>query len=190
MSGKPAASTREGLAFLALFAFIASFLIARTFTTLFPSTVVITGGIHFHHFWYGLAMVVVSGWLGIANDDPRFRRVYAVVFGFGGGLIGDETGLLLTLGNYHSDLTYFVVVSIVAVSSLLILLSTRRKALEYDVFSIGNWERLVYAGIAIAATSSFPLSVGYFAAGAVVLIVGVAVIATGFWWHRRNSSRT
>lgn len=186
MSAKPTASTHHGLAFLALLSFVASFLLARAFTTLFPSIIVISGGIHFHHFWYGLAMVVVTGWLGIAGDDPRFRRAYAVVFGFGGGLMADETGLLLTLGNYSSDLTYFVVLFIVAVASLLILLGARRKELEYDVFSIENWERLVYVGVATAAASSLPLSVGYFAAGAVVLFVGIAVVAAGLRWHAEN----
>lgn len=180
MSGqKPTGSTHHGLAFLALLAFITSFLIARTFTTLFPSTVVVTGGVHLHHFWYGLVMIVVSGWLGIARDDPRYRRAYAVVFGFGGGLVGDESGLLLTLGNYYSDLTYFVVVSVVAVSVLLILLTTRRKELEYDVFSIGNWERLTYVGIVIAGASSLPFSVGFYLPGTAALAIGAVVTAVG-----------
>ena len=180
MSGTPGrTSTHHGLAFLALLSFVASFIAARTFTTLFPSTVVVTGGVHFHHFWYGLAMIVVTGWLGIAQYDPRYRRAYAVVFGFGGGLIGDESGLLLTLGNYHSELTYFVVVLVVAVSSLLILLTTRRKELEYDVFSIGNWERLTYAGIAIAAACSLPFSAGFYLPGAAVLAAGVVITASG-----------
>jgi hypothetical protein len=52
-------STSSGLAFLALLAFVMSFLSARAFATLNPRTVAVTGGIHFHHFWYGLIMVVV-----------------------------------------------------------------------------------------------------------------------------------
>src|ERR1700691_4237778 len=93
-----------GLAFLALSAFMLSFFVARIFTTLHPDTVVVTGGVHFHHFWYGLTMVIVAGWLGIVSNHPVLDRVYATVFGLGGGLIGDEVGLLLTFGNYHSEL--------------------------------------------------------------------------------------
>jgi hypothetical protein len=90
MSGEPVRrSTTHGLLFLMFLSFIASFLIARAFATLNPTTVVITGGIHFHHFWYGLAMIVVAGGLGIVHNDPRYRRLYAVVFGLGGGLVGD-----------------------------------------------------------------------------------------------------
>jgi hypothetical protein len=184
-SGDGRSSTPHGLAFLALLSFVAAFLLARTFTTLYPSTVVVTGGVHFHHFWYGLALVVVSGWLGIAQLDPRLRRLYAVLFGFGGGLIGDEAGLLLTLGNYHSELTYFVVVGIVAVSSLLILLGTRRKELEQDVFSLAGWERIVYAGVAVACSSSLLLAVGFYISGAIILAAGVLVALLGLWLHRR-----
>ena len=107
--------------------FIAAFLSARLFTTLFPSTLVITGGVHLHHFWYGLAMVALAGGLGIVYNRPQCRRFYAVVFGLGGGLIGDEVGLLLTLGNYHSDLTYFFFVTVVLAGSLAFLLFGYRK---------------------------------------------------------------
>ena len=84
-----------GLTFLALLSFTVAFFTARIFTTINPDTVVVSGGIHFHHFWYGLAMVATAGWLGISSNHLSLRRVYAVVFGFGGGLIGDEIGLLL-----------------------------------------------------------------------------------------------
>jgi hypothetical protein len=189
VSGEPAkGSTHQGLAFIALFAFITSFVITRTFTTLFPGTVVVTGGIHFHHFWYGLLLIVVSGWLGIARDDPRFRRLYAFVFGFGGGLVADEAGLLL-LGNYYSDLTYFVVVAIVAVSGMLILLTTRRKDLEYDVFSTGNWEKALYLGIIIAGTSALPFSVGSYLVASLLLVLGLLVALAGLQWHRSEKTK-
>lgn len=178
-------STHHGLAFLALLSFIASFLTARTFTTLFPSTVVVTGGVHLHHFWYGLAMIVVTGWLGIANFDPRLRRTYAIVFGLGGGLVADEAGLLLTLGNYDSELTYVVVVAVIAVSLLLILLTTRRKELEYDVFSLGNWERVVYVGVVVAGTSALPFAAGYFLPGFGTFAAGLVVTGAGLQWHKR-----
>lgn len=85
-------STVHGLSFLGLLAFIASFIAARVFATLNPSVVVQSEGIHFHHFWYGLAMITAAGWLGIAYDDNRYVRLYAVIFGLGGGLVGDEVG--------------------------------------------------------------------------------------------------
>src|ERR1700747_957502 len=124
---------RRGLSFLGTMGFLTGFFGARLFAVQNPNVVLAQGGIHFHHFWYGLGMVVVAGWLGIAQLDPGLRRLYAVVFGLGGGLIGDEAGLLLTLGDYHSDLTYFAVVAIVAVAGLLLLFTVYHKDIEHDV---------------------------------------------------------
>jgi hypothetical protein len=35
--------------------------------------------------------------MGIAYHKPQYERIYAVVFGIGSGLIGDEIGLFLTM---------------------------------------------------------------------------------------------
>src|SRR5437762_10426728 len=94
---------RHGLAFYGTLAFVASFLGARLFATLNPTVTVVRGGIHFHHFWYGLAMVVSTGWLGITLSNERMGRNLAIIFGLGAGLIGDEVGLLLTFGDYTSN---------------------------------------------------------------------------------------
>jgi hypothetical protein len=60
---------RPNLSVLALISFIASFAIARTFTTLSPKMVLLTGSLHIHHFWYGILMVAIGGWLGISYND-------------------------------------------------------------------------------------------------------------------------
>jgi hypothetical protein len=115
--------TKPNLSILALLSFIASFIIARMFTTFFPGTVLIGHGLHIHHFWYGLALLAIGGWLGISYEDERINRVAAILFGAGGGIIGDEAGLLLTLGNYWTNLTYTVVVIFLALALFLILLN-------------------------------------------------------------------
>jgi len=96
---------RHGLAFYGTIAFTAGFFGARLFATLNPEVVVVRSGIHFHHFWYGLAMIACTGWLGITLRDERMGRNLAIIFGLGAGLIGDEVGLLLTFGDYTSNLT-------------------------------------------------------------------------------------
>src|SRR5207302_8901552 len=95
---------RHGLAFYGTVAFVASFLGARLFATLNPTVTVVRGEIHFHHFWYGLAMVVSTGWLGIALSNEGLGRNLALIFVLGAGLIGDEVGLLLTFGAYRGTL--------------------------------------------------------------------------------------
>lgn len=104
---------RPNLSVLALLSFIAAFLIARAFTTLYPNVVLVSGGFHIHHFWFGLAMMAIGGWLGITYRDERADRLAAILFGAGGGLIGDEVGLLLTFGDYRTGLTYTLVVTFV-----------------------------------------------------------------------------
>src|SRR5512136_3116855 len=112
---------RPNLSLLALISFIVSFAVARIFTTLKPDTVLTGGGYHIHHFWYGLLMVVIGGWLGISYRSERVDRVAAIIFGAGGGIIGDEVGLLLTLGDYWTEATYTLIVIFLAVASMLSL---------------------------------------------------------------------
>jgi len=176
-----------GLASLALLSFTISFFGARLFTTITPDTVVVSGGIHFHHFWYGLAMVVVAGWLGIVSTHPTLNRVYATVFGFGGGLIGDEVGLLLTLGNYQSELTYVFFVGFVCVASLLLLVVRYQKPLKRDLEEMGKEETLVHVGIVAAGFSALFLSFDFVTWGLGLALVGGVIAVVGAALRRRRS---
>src|SRR5438093_10774608 len=95
----------HGLSFLATLAFLGGFFGARLFHLAFPGLEIITQGIHFHHFWSGLTMMGVAGWLGIVHHDEKFARVYAAVFGGRAGFVGDVTGRLLSFASYHPELT-------------------------------------------------------------------------------------
>ena len=140
---------------------------------------VVIDGIHVHHFWYGLVMITVAGWLGIISIRPVHRRLYALVFGLGAGLIGDEVGLLLTFGNYQSELTYVFVVCFVVVALLCLLLACYKDRLKDDVTGIGTNERLVHIGVIIAGLSIAAFSGGNFLAGSIILTVAVAFAAAG-----------
>jgi hypothetical protein len=168
-----------GLSFLALLSFTIAFLAARIFTTITPDTVVISGGIHFHHFWYGLVMVVVAGWLGIASIHPAWRRAYAVVFGFGGGLIGDEVGLLLTFGNYHSELTYVFLVVLFCFVALATLLLRFRQDIKRDLLEMEKGEATAHAGLVMTCSSALPFAFGFLLAGSALALGGVALAAVG-----------
>ncbi len=179
MSASPNSTAKHGLAFLTLLSFIAGFLAARAFTTISPGTVVVTGGIHFHHFWYGLLMVISAGWLAIVSDHPQYDRVIAIVFGLGAGLIGDEMGLLVTLGDYQSELTYVFFVGILSFAGLAFLLVRYRAQLERDVLSLEAGERLTHFGIFIAGLSSVGWAFGYLAVGLAVFSLGAAFAVSG-----------
>src|SRR5229473_2746514 len=141
---------RHGLAFYGTLSFVASFLGARLFATINPTVTVVRGGIHFHHFWYGLAMVVSTGWLGITLSNERMGRNLAIIFGLGAGLIGDEVGLLLTFGDYTSNLTEIFFVTAIAFIILATLVSKGRKHIERDVFNLSWKERGTQVGIFLA----------------------------------------
>lgn len=176
------------MALLTLVSFVASFLAARVFTTFFPTTVVVTGGIHFHHFWYGLAMIVASGWLSIVSNHPQFDRVYAIVFGLGAGLVGDEVGLLLTLGNYQSGLTYEFFVAVLGTSGIAYLVARHRAELRRDLLSLGRGERLAHLGVFVAGISFVALAFDDLIVGFAVLSAGLALGVAGLVVHRRNPS--
>lgn len=175
-----------GPAFFALCSFLTSFVGARIFTTINPDTVVVTGGIHFHHFWYGLAMVLVAGWLGIALFHPALNRVYATVFGLGFGLIGDEVGLLLTFGDYHSLLTYeFFAIFMTGVFLATLVLRYWRRVLS-DLESFTKGEGMAHVGVVVAGLSSLPLSLGFETDGIIFALAGLALATTGLWLHLKS----
>jgi hypothetical protein len=142
-----------------------------------PRTVVETGGIHFHHFWYGLAMIVVSGWLGISRPPSLYRRVYAIVFGLGAGLTADELGLLLTFGNYFSEPTYLVFIAAACVGGLGVLVFGSRESIRYDFLALRRHERFLYLGIVVVGVSVIPFAAGQLILGAIVAAVGAVVAA-------------
>src|SRR6266436_1384811 len=179
---------RHGLAFYGTLSFVASFFGARLFATLNPTVVAERGGIHFHHFWYGLAMVVSTGWLGITLNDERMGRNLAIIFGLGAGLIGDEVGLLLTFGDYTSNLTEIFFVAAIAFIILATLLSRGRKHIEREVINLSRKERLTQVGVFLGAFSVIFFAAGNWAVGLAALGLGILVYLWGFERQKRPMS--
>jgi hypothetical protein len=178
---------RHGLAFYGTLAFLASFLGARLFATLNPKVVVVQSGIHFHHFWYGLALVLAAGWIGIALSEAWLSRNLAIVFGLGAGLIGDEVGLLLTFGDYTSNLTEIFFVAAIAFIILATLLSKGRKQIERDVLNISWRERGTQIGVFLAAFSAIFFASGNWQVGFVFVGLGILVFLWGFERKRKTT---
>jgi len=178
---------RHGLAFYGTVAFVASFLGARLFATLNPTVTLVRGGIHFHDFWYGLATVISAGWLGITLNNERMGRNLAIVFGLGAGLIGDEVGLLLTLGDYTSNLTEIFFVAAVGFIILATLLSRGRKHIEKEVINLSRKERLTQLGVFLGAFSVIFFAAGNWEIGFAVLGLGVLAY---FWGERERRPRS
>src|SRR5438874_13793172 len=99
-------------------------------------------------------MITLVGWLGIAFNRPRLVRTYAIIFGLGAGLIGDEEGLLLTFGDYQSSLTTDFFVGVIGFIILASTLVRYRKIVMLAVNHMSWNERLIYIGLNIAVQSA------------------------------------
>ena len=172
---------KHDLSFLATLAFAGGFFGARLFHLAFPSLMIITQtGIHFHHFWYGLLMIGVAGWLGIVDNDPKLARIYAVVFGVGVGFVGDEVGLLLTFGDYFSPLTQDFFVAAMAFLILTALMFRYGKQIKKNLLGLSRREQLRWGGVFLVLFSTIFFAFDAVELGTVSVLIGAALLVSGF----------
>jgi hypothetical protein len=155
MAMKEKIQEKPNLSILAMISFIVSFTVARTFTALNPDTVLISGDYHIHHFWYGIAMLAIGGWLGISYTNERTDRLAAILFGAGGGLVGDEVGLLLTLSAhaYWAEITYTFIIIFLTFASMLFLVNKYHKVIRTEFTEFLRSNASLYFGVFLAAVS-------------------------------------
>jgi hypothetical protein len=147
--------TKPNLSILALISFIIAFMIARIFSSINPEAVLVIGGVHIHHFWYGLAMLAIGGWLGISVENERINRIASILFGAGGGLIGDQVGVLLTLSAhaYWADFTYTLVIIFLTLVFMLILLIRYNKIIRKEFTELLHSNAGLYFGVLLEVIS-------------------------------------
>jgi hypothetical protein len=95
--------------FLVLLAFVASFGFIRTSAHMiraqvswWPGNVETKTGTHVHHLVWGILLLLVFGYLGIALElDSPWRELVAIFFGIGMGLTMDEFALWLNLEDVY-----------------------------------------------------------------------------------------
>jgi hypothetical protein len=167
---------RPALSFIGLLSFVTSFFGSRLFATLNPTIVIQQQGIHFHHFWYGIALMGVAGWLAITWKSERLDRVYAVMYGLGAGFIGDEVGLLLTFGNYQSELTFVFFIGVISASILLLLILRYHALLIKEISYLMTREGLALLGVFLAGFSFILFAFGSISFGTPLALVGIVVI--------------
>jgi hypothetical protein len=174
---------RPNLSVLALVSFLASFMVARIFTTLSPNTVLISGSYHIHHYWYGLIILAIGGWLGISYENERINRVAAILFGAGGGIIGDEVGLLLT-SEYWTGITFTFLMIFLAFASILILLFRFSRIILNEFSQFFRSQTSFYLGVFLATISvAFILETNDIAvmiASIVLTMIGLTIILLCF----------
>jgi hypothetical protein len=140
------------LSILALISFVASFAIARTFTILRPQTTLNIHHIHIHHYWYGVALLAIGGWLGISYKSDRLARFAAILFGAGGGILGDEAGYLLT-NNYWTIITYTLVIVFLTLVCMLALFLRYSRVIVPELAGLTRRRLSVYFSLFLAVVS-------------------------------------
>jgi hypothetical protein len=183
---------RPHLAVWALASFILSFIIARSFTHFYPDVVSVSGSLHIHHFWFGLILLAVGGWLGISFTQKEVDMVAAVTYGVGGGLIADELGLLLTLGNYYSELTWAFMLLFLAFVSALFLFNRYRESIFEELREFVSSRVSIYVGVFLATISvAFVVETSIFFVTLISACLTIAGILTvlAFLIHQARQSR-
>jgi FtsH-binding integral membrane protein len=152
---KKSVEQRPSLSVLALISFALSFAVARLFTFLSPRIALRPSGFHIHHFWFGILMLAIGGWLGISYNDRRIDQVAAIIFGAGGGLIGDEVGILLTFrGEYYwAGISYTFIIILLAFAFILVLLNRYSKVIAKEFTEFSRSRAGLYSAIFLLAIS-------------------------------------
>jgi hypothetical protein len=128
--------------FLILIAFAFSFAFIRTSTHMiraqvswWPGNVETKGGMHIHHLVWGILLLMVMGYLGIATEipDPWFELV-AIGFGIGMGLTLDEFALWLNLEDVYWEKQGRVSIDAVVITMVLLFVTLLGLRFWIDVY--------------------------------------------------------
>jgi hypothetical protein len=170
-------------AFICLVALLASFFAIRTSArmtrafTWWPGGVETGGGVHLHHFVWGIFLMLGSGFLGM---DVRLHEpaagIVAAVFGIGAGLTLDEFALWTRMEDVYwtpQGRSSLEAVTIVSTVGLLLVIGIRPFELDTTVSAV-----TVSTTIAL----SLLVSVAAFLKGRILLgIVGLFILPVGLF---------
>jgi hypothetical protein len=120
--------TRRGLV-LAWWAFTVTFALLRLLTWAIRVHVaglgnVSAGGVHIHHYVWGILLVIVVAIFGLVDREPKARQYMGVALGIGAALIVDEAALLVELKD-----VYWSSVGAVSVAIALVIIGLAGGAL-------------------------------------------------------------
>lgn len=113
------------LQFIITLSFLISFTLSRAIVVLSgeskPSLELWIGNYHIHHFFIGILLLAISGWMGLIGIQSKYKYTSAILYGAGLGLLIDEIGLLITWGNYWAKQSYVFGVMVIVIFLSIIL---------------------------------------------------------------------
>ncbi len=81
---------------------------SRLFVIYFPAKSLFIRGYHVHHFYFGVLLLALAGYIALVSDKLSMQRWSAVLYGSGLGMILDEIGLFLSCGTQSMECDYWV----------------------------------------------------------------------------------
>ncbi len=136
---------RRGLV-LAWLAFTITFGVMRLLTWLIHIHVggfgnVDAGGVHLHHYLYGILLLVFVGVTGLVERSPSWRAWMGVALGIGVALVADEAALLINLRDVYWDgrgaSSVWIGLVVIALGAVGTAVTTRRSPLA-EALTPGN----------------------------------------------------
>ena len=95
------AALRMWIAFIATFVFLRVLTFSIRYHLLPVGNIVTGGGLHIHHFVWGILILLVVGFLGITLWSERLHPWLGTFFGIGAALVIDEFALWLNLRDVY-----------------------------------------------------------------------------------------
>lgn len=95
------AALRMWVGFIGTFLFLRFLTYGIRYHFLPARNIVTSGGLHIHHFVWGILILLIVGFLGISINSPRLHAWLAPAFGIGAALVIDEFALWLNLRDVY-----------------------------------------------------------------------------------------
>jgi hypothetical protein len=187
--------------FVLLGAFLVSFAFIRTSARLmrsprvpwWPGSVTTSSGLHLHHLVWGIALMLLSGFLGfVTPDSSPTTEILAGIFGVGAGLTLDEFALLIHLRDVYwaeeGRASFNAVVVATILGGLIVLgfapFDLKNDSSPLETLALGVAVDLLWAVLAILKGRHLLGLIGVFIP--LVSIVGVIRLASPHsLWARR-----
>jgi hypothetical protein len=189
--------------FLTMIGFVGAFGFIRLSTRLmrsprvpwWPGSIVSEGGVHMHHLFFGIVLMMAAGGLSFAagETDGPWYAVYAVLFGVGFGLAIDEYALWLHLDDVYwsregrSSIDAALVALALIVFVLLAFVPTRLGDDSFGSLAITVTLATLHFGFVLIAAAKHRLVhalLGIFLPG-LPLYAGLRLAKPGSIWAKR-----
>ncbi|MEU1026527.1 hypothetical protein ABZ366_31540 [Streptomyces sp. NPDC005904] len=94
------------------------------------------GGVHLHHYVWGIVLLMVVGGAGLAERSARARAWMGLAYGVGLALVIDEAALLISLEDVYWDteggVSIALAIALIAVVGSVLAVTRGRRAFADD----------------------------------------------------------